>query len=267
MTGHVQQFTFEWTVIALSVATLFAYLLCVCSERIRGRDWSLWRTVTFASGVALVMAALLPPVAGFAHQDFRGHMAQHLVLGMFGPLLLVLGAPMSLLLRRLRPIAARMLVRFLHSPTVTVLSHPVATLFMNVGGMYLLYLSPLYARSLSDPTLHAWVHLHFIIAGYLFTWSITGPDPGPQRPTPRFRLAILFVAMALHAILAKAMYAYGWPRGSGHSLAEIQAAAKLMYYGGDIAELLLLAVLLLRFFPAFVRPTVARAEQMAKSAG
>jgi putative membrane protein len=264
MTGHSQQFTFEWTVIALSAAALFTYLLCVSRVRIRSRDWNMWRTASFAAGVGLLVAALLPPVAGFAHQDLRGHMAQHLALGMFGPLLLVLGAPMSLLLRCIRPIPARMLVRFLHSSAVSVLSHPVTTLFLNVGGMYLLYLTPLYARSLSDPVLHAWVHLHFIVAGYLFTWSIAGPDPGPHRPSPRVRLAVLFISIATHAILAKAMYAYGWPRGSGHSLSEIQAAAKLMYYGGDFAELLLLIALLLTFFPALARSAGAAGGQTPK---
>ncbi len=36
---------------------------------------------------------MLPPIAPFAHTDFRGHMAQHMLIGMYAPLALVLGAP------------------------------------------------------------------------------------------------------------------------------------------------------------------------------
>ena len=65
----------------------------------------------------------------------------------------------------------------------------------------------------------------------------------------RVRLAVLFVATAAHAVLGKLMYAYGFPRDAGHDLTEIEAAAQLMYYGGDFAELLLALV----FFAAWFR--------------
>jgi putative membrane protein len=45
------------------------------------------------------------------------------------------------------------------------------------------------------------------------------------------------------------MYAYGYPRGKPHDHGEIQAAAQLMYYGGDLAELLLSVA----FFAAWFR--------------
>lgn len=51
--------------------------------------------------------ALLPPLAPFVHGDFRGHMAQHLLIGMYAPLALVLGAPVTLLLRALPAHRAR----------------------------------------------------------------------------------------------------------------------------------------------------------------
>jgi putative membrane protein len=42
--------------------------------------------------------ATSPPLEALAHADARGHMAQHLLLGMYAPLALVLGAPLTLLL-------------------------------------------------------------------------------------------------------------------------------------------------------------------------
>lgn len=205
----------------------------------KGRAWNVWRSISFTAGILLLAMALSPPLADFAHHDFRGHMAQHLLLGMLAPLLLVLAAPVSLLLRTVSVAAARRITALLHLPGIRIICHPLTALILNIGGMYLLYLTPLYAFTLSNGALHALVHWHFIAAGYLFAWAIAGPDPSPWRPDLRTRLAVLFCGMAAHAVLGKLMYAYSWPRGTPHSAEEIRSAAKLMYYGGDITELLL----------------------------
>jgi putative membrane protein len=57
-----------------------------------GRAWRAWRPITFAVGLVLVAAALSPPVEAAA-TGARGHMTQHLLLGMYAPLALILGAP------------------------------------------------------------------------------------------------------------------------------------------------------------------------------
>lgn len=64
--------------------------------------------------------------------------------------------------------------------------------------------------------------------------------------------------MGSHALLAKLMYGRGWPRGTPHSLAEIQQAAQWMYYGGDLTEVLLAAALFASW-PALQRKSGASA--------
>ncbi len=54
---------------------------------------------------------------------------------------------------------------------------------------------------------------------------------------------MLFAGTAAHALLAKLMYGHGYPRGAGAAPEDLEVAAVMMYYGGDLAELLL-AVLL-----------------------
>jgi len=223
----------------IPTALLAAYFGAVAWQKRRTAAWGAWRTAGFAAGIGLLFAALLPPVADWAHHDLRGHMVQHLLLGMFAPLGLVLGAPGTLALRTLPAGGARRIVALLAARPVRGLIHPVTALVLDIGGMYLLYLTPLYALSLADPAVHLLVHVHFVLSGYLFAWAIAGPDPAPARPGPWARLAVLFLATAAHATLGKLMYAYGWPRGTPHDLEEIRAAAQLMYYGGDLAELLL----------------------------
>lgn len=224
-------------------AILAAYLFAACRLHGRARAWPGSRTACFAFGILSLTIAIMPPVADFAHHDLRGHMIQHLLLGMLAPLGLVFAAPVSLTLKTVPASTGRKLVALLHSRPVIFLSHPLTALLLNVGGMYLLYLTPLYAASLANPMLHALVHIHFVIAGCVFTWAIAGPDPGPRRPGLHFRLGVLFVSISMHATLAKLMYAYGWPRGTHHTPEEIQSAAQLMYYGGDLAELVLVIAL------------------------
>lgn len=235
---------------ALLLVVLVLYWIAALWQRLAGRCWSSWRTASFTLGVGLLGLAVSAPVAAFAHHDLRGHMLQHLLLGMFAPLPLVLGAPGTLLLRSLPVPAARGLVRLLGSRPLRGLIHPVTALLLDIGGMYVLYLTPLYAATLTSPLLHRLVHVHFVLSGYLFTWAIVGPDPAPHRPGLRLRLAVLFLATASHATLAKLMYAYGWPRGTPHGIDEIHAAAQWMYYGGDAAELLLIVVFFAIWFRA-----------------
>lgn len=56
-------------------------------------------------------------------------------------------------------------------------------------------------------------------------------------------MVVLIIAIAAHANSSKLMYAYLWPRGTAQGPEQIRAAAQLMHYGGDLAELLLIIAL------------------------
>ena len=165
-------------------AVLAAYLAAARAQRRAGRRWPAGRTAAFAGGVALLAVAAAPPLAAWAHGDLRGHMVQHVLVGMLAPLGLVLGAPVTLVLRTAPVPAARRISRALRSGLVRVVSHPAAAALLNVGGMTALYLTPLYAAMQGSAVLHAAVHGHVVLAGALFAWSVLGgPDPAPH-PAP-----------------------------------------------------------------------------------
>ncbi|WP_128253127.1 cytochrome c oxidase assembly protein [Falsirhodobacter deserti] len=226
--------------VVLPAAALMLYLLALRHES----NWPRHRIIAFATGITLLMLAGTPRIADWAHHDLRGHMIQHLLLGMFAPLGLVLGAPGTLLLRRLPVRAARRVAAFFGTIPLRILTHPLTAALLDIGGMFVLYLTPLFAISMQDPVLHILLHVHFVLAGYLFTWSIAGPDPAPHRPGLKMRMLVLFLATAAHGILSKIMYGYGFPHGTHAPLAQVEAAALWMYYGGDLAEALLAAMLL-----------------------
>ncbi|HEV2072647.1 MAG TPA: cytochrome c oxidase assembly protein [Thermomicrobiales bacterium] len=232
-----------WLIMLLLLIPLLLYLGAVMKEHRRQRPWSKLRSLSYISAIALIAVAVSPMVTSATHHDPRGHMAQHLLLGMFAPLGLVLAAPITLLFRTLPLQAGRSLARFLRSRTGHLLSHPFMALVLNIGGMYVLYLTPLFRLSLSHPALHILVSVHFLAFGYLYIWAIAGPDPAPRRPGMRVRTAVLGTGIAAHAFLAKLMYAHALPAGTPFSTAEVRDAAMLMYYGGDVAEFLLAVAL------------------------
>jgi putative membrane protein len=233
------------------IAVAMGYEWLGIRATVRGRRWSSWRTASFLTGCLLLVVALAP--AG--HGDFVDHMARHLLVGMLAPLALVLGAPVTLVLRTVSPAAGRAVGRLLHTRTLRVVAHPVTALCLNVGGLALLYVTPLYTRTLADPSLHRAVQVHFLAAGYLFAWVVAGPDPAPRRPSVPARLVVLGAAVAAHAVLAQLLYA-GALVHIPATIEQRQGGATLMYYGGDIAELLIAFALVSSWRPR--RPASGR---------
>lgn len=222
-----------------------AYLLLVARAR---QGWGRPQTASFLTGCALLGLGLSPHLMPWPEGDFRAHMMQHLLIGMLAPLALVLGAPMTLLLRAVPAHTGRRISAALRSRAAKALSHPVTALTLNVGGMGLLYFTPLYAEATERPMVHALIHVHFLAAGCLFAWVIAGPDPAPHRPSVPVRLVVLGVAIAAHAVLAQLMYAGLFVQVPAPP-EQLRGAGELMYYGGDIAELLLALALLTTWRP------------------
>ncbi|GIE28947.1 membrane protein [Actinoplanes italicus] len=212
------------------------------------RPWPWWRTALFLSGCALLVAGLTPAGWPWPAGDFRTHMVQHLLVGMLAPLALVLGAPVTLLLRTLPRPVGRTVGRLLRTRVMHVVAHPVTALILNLGGLAVLYFTPLYVATVRDPGLHLLVHVHFLLAGYLFAWVVAGPDPAPRRPSVPARLVVLGVAIAFHAVLSQLMYAGAYVDLPVPAV-QRQGGGTLMYYGGDIAELLLAAALVAGWRP------------------
>jgi putative membrane protein len=199
--------------------------------------------MSFFVGVTMCLTSFWPGVMLAGHKSIVIHMLQHILVAMMAPILIVQAKPLTLILKILPVRYARILTSFLKSPLLKFISHPFAALILNTGGMMVLYLTPLYALSLENPLLHIIVHVHLIFAGYLFVWSLIGADAVPRRPALGTRIAAAFLSIALHAFTSKFMYAYLYPRNISSSAEEVREAAKLMYYGGDLAEMIVVIIL------------------------
>ena len=222
--------------LALTALAGGAYVRCAARTP---RAWSRWRTASWLAGCSVLAVAVSPVFT--ARRDPTAHTAQHLLFGAIAPLGLVLAAPMTLLLRVASRRVRRVVARVLHLRAVGVLGHPVTAALLSTGGMFAVMCTPLYALAESSSLVDHALHLHYLAAGYLFAWAIAGPDPAPGRPSMPVRLAVLVGAAGAHAFLAKFLYAHAatLPPGAADDPAGARDAAQLLYYGGDLAELLL----------------------------
>lgn len=208
------------------------------------RPWPVARAAGWYAGLAVVAIGLA--VQG----GFVAHVAGHLLIGMVAPVLLVLGAPVTVALRALPVVRARRLSAVLRA--LRPLTFVGTAAVLDAGGMWLFYGTGLYGLSMREPAVHALVAVHMLAAGYLLTAVLVGPDPMPGRPRPAVRAAVLIAVAASHAVLAKHLYA---SPPSGVPAADAQRGAMLLYYGGDVIELALAALLCRRWLAR--SPTVA----------
>lgn len=246
---HSGSFFSEWLlflcVALIGAACVFALLVLGKRKRV----WNPLNTIAFFVGIVMVLIAFSPNLMMRGHDSIKVHMIQHILAGMFAPIFLVLGRPVTIMLSVIPTKIARKFTAILGSPVFLFLSHPLVSFVLNIGGMFVLYLTDLYATALNNPALHFAIHIHLLLAGYVFTWSIIGLDPVPQRPGFKMKVAVVFLSIACHTFLAKFMYAFNFPLTTNESVLEIQEAAKLMYYWGDLSELILLVALFANFYP------------------
>ncbi|MEU3655400.1 cytochrome c oxidase assembly protein [Streptomyces sp. NPDC032161] len=181
--------------------------------RLRGRGdaWPVGRTVFFFVGVLSIALVMCTKLNDYGMVMFSVHMVQHMVISMLSPILVLLGAPVTLALRAL-PVAGRgrtgpreLLLMLLHSRYMRVITHPVFTIPMFIASLYALYFTPLFDFLMESKTGHIAMMVHFLAVGLVFFWPIMGVDPGPHRPGYVMRMLELFAGMPFHAFFGIAL--------------------------------------------------------------
>jgi cytochrome c oxidase assembly factor CtaG len=183
-----------------------AYLMGFVRLRRRGDGWPAGRLVAWSAGCGTLLITSSSGVKAYGSAMFSVHMAEHMALNMFIPVLLVLGAPVTLALRSLPaardgqpPGPREWLVWLVHSPVMRFIAHPVTAFLLYVTSLYAVYFTPLFDTLVRYHWGHELMSIHFLVTGYLFFWGIIGPDPGPRRLPFVGRLGLLFASMPFHA--------------------------------------------------------------------
>jgi cytochrome c oxidase assembly factor CtaG len=230
-----------------------------------GVPWGVGRTVSFCLGLLLVLVAMCSGLGTYGRAMFSVHMVQHMTLTMVVPILLALGAPITLALRALPAARAggawgprEWLLAFLHSRWFSVLAHPLVAFALYVFTLYGFYFSPLFELSQRSHIAHLLVHLHFVLAGSLYFWCVLGIDPMPRRLAPPTRMLLLFASLPLHAffgvvllgshtVLAGDWYSQLRLSWVGNRLADQQLGGGIAWAFGEVPSLLVLGAIFVQW--------------------
>ena len=225
-------------------ALVTAYLLGVRRLARRGRRWPRARTVAFLAGCGVVVVALVSGLAEYDQSTFSVHVVQHLLLGMLGPLLMALGAPVTLVLQAGSRTTQTRLLRILHSPPVKALTNPLVAWLLFSGSLFVLYFTGIYSASQRNFLVHDAVHLHFLVVGMLFFWPVVGLDPSVWRMHHGARLLYVMLALPVHAFLGIALLSGQTPLFEVHTLADQHAGGGILWAVGDLLTLATVGVVL-----------------------
>jgi cytochrome c oxidase assembly factor CtaG/putative copper export protein len=192
-----------WTTIVLFGIVL--YLRGVMILQARGDKWPLSRTIPWLMGMAVLFYVTNGAPNAYQEYLFSVHMVGHMVLSMMVPVLLVPGAPVTLLSRAQAPRTdgSRGLREWalwaVHTPYAWFISHPLIAGLNFALSLVMFYYTPLFRWATEEHLGHQWMLVHFLITGYLFVQSLIGVDPQPHKPAFPLKLMLLIGTMAFHA--------------------------------------------------------------------
>ncbi len=192
-----------WLVIVLVATSL--YLYGVYRLKKRGDEWPIGRTISWLLGMGLLLWITCGPLNVYEQYLFSVHMLAHMILTMGVPVLLVPGAPVTLLLRasEARKDDSRGLREWVlwavHTPWAKLVSNPIFAALNFAASLVIFYFTPLFGWSTRDHLGHEWMIVHFLITGYLFVQALVSIDPGPDKIPFLLRLMLLIGTLAFHA--------------------------------------------------------------------
>jgi putative copper resistance protein D len=198
-----------WAVIALWA--IGAYLVAVRRLKARGDSWPIARTISWVAGMLLLIFVTSGSLNVYQEYLFSVHMVAHMFLTMAIPVLLVPGAPVTLLTRAVQKRAdssrgvREWVLWAVHTKYAEFVSHPLIAAANFAASLVVFYFTPLFEWATREHIGHQWMIVHFLITGYLFVQSLIGIDPGPSRLSYPFRIVTLIGVMAFHAFFGLAL--------------------------------------------------------------
>jgi Predicted membrane protein len=264
---------------ALAVLLFVSYLLGVVVLRRRGDRWPIGRTLWWSAGAVTLLLMTATGLDGYGMELFSVHMLQHMVVNMLTPILLVLGAPVTLLLRAL-PARRRghrngrsVVLAILHSRIARLITNPAVTLGLFLVSLYGLYFTPAFDYLMGTMWGHNLMLLHFLAIGCLYFWGVIGVDPSPRQGSrglrqlgkPVLRILELAATVPFHAffgvvvmmssVLIVHFYATPIPGWGISPLSDQQVAGGIAWGFTELPTLIVLGVLFVQWQSADARQT------------
>ena len=195
----------------VAVVAIALYIGAVSRLHRRHDRWPLGRTVLWVLGWLVFIWSTCGAPGIYGRVSFSWHMISHMSIAMVVPIMLVLAAPLTLVLRvqahrkdgTLGP--REILLGLVHSRYLSVMANPVVAAALFFVSMVVFYYSDLFELALTTHTGHVFMVVHFLLSGYLFAMVLVGVDPGPRKWPPWARLVVLFATISFHAFFGVAL--------------------------------------------------------------
>jgi len=190
----------------LILATLYARGFFRLHRQMPER-FPLWRLASFTSGIGALLVAIASPLEELDDVLLQVHMAQHLILMILAPGLLLVGAPAIPLVRGLPPRIAKTLVGpLLRSSTARVvftwLTQPWVCWIAFAAATWGWHLPTTFQLALRSDGWHVVEHLCFFIAALMFWYPVVQPWPSVSRWPRWAMLPYLLLADGQNTILS-----------------------------------------------------------------
>lgn len=168
-----------------------------------------WRAAAFATGIAALGLALLSPLDTLADALFSAHMAQHLVLIVVAPPLLLAGRPYVALPWLLPATWRRRGLGWWHHSLLDrsfrTAATPLVAVALQSAALWTWHLPGLYTAALGHEWVHGLEHLSFLATALLFWSAVLAPGGGRRHQAYPLRIVSVFLVMlqggALGALL------------------------------------------------------------------
>ncbi|GAA1254628.1 cytochrome c oxidase assembly protein [Kitasatospora nipponensis] len=222
--------TAEPVVLALAVLLGGGYLLGVRALARAGERWQPTRTAAFLGGLLLWIWSTCSGLGVYERILFTDRAVQIVLLLMLVPLLLALGAPVSLLVQVSPPARRERILRALRSGPSKLLMFPAVSTALLMAPPWLLYFTPWYEKSLSSGAWNIGLHLSLVLLGLAYFWPRLQIDPVGHEYPHLLGLFITFAEVIFDAALGIVLI-YG-----GHLVAEHYYVALARPWGPSLAQ-------------------------------
>lgn len=146
--------------------------------------WSPWRSLSFATGLFVIVVSTCGSLSVYDMSLFSMHMAQHLALIMVAPPLLTAGRPLTLIIRASQPATSDRWRRALRSRPVSLLTCPPVAYGLYASTIVLTHLTGLMSTVMSRPWLGQAEHGLYLGVGFVFFLLVFGDEPIRWRLSP-----------------------------------------------------------------------------------
>jgi cytochrome c oxidase assembly factor CtaG len=178
--AYVTQWTFNPWVVSTAAVAGSLYLLGLKRYKARGGRWRRNQTGLFFAGLAMFLFLNLSFLGVYERVLFWPRAVQNTLLMMVVPMLLALGAPLTLLLENVSERGRTRVLTVLRSRFARFLAFPATVSAVFLSTPFLVYLSPWFQAAMRSDVQNEILRFTLVAVGYYYYWMRLRIDPVPH---------------------------------------------------------------------------------------